>query len=87
LSSVATALDAASSAVRQGFEQYDSTRKTVDAQVAALSGLVEAAKREAGVSQELVASIRASAEAMRASEAQAREHLEQVNAALEVIRK
>lgn len=82
LSSVATALDAASSAVRQGFEQYDSTRKTVDAQVAALSGLVEAAKREAGVSQELVASIRASAEAMRASEAQAREHLEQVNAAL-----
>ena len=82
LSSVASTLETAAGAVQRGFEQYDSTRRTVDAQVAALSGLIEAAKREAGVSQELIASIKASAEAMRASEAQAREHLEQVNEAL-----
>lgn len=82
LSSAAASLQAASSAVRQGFEQYDSTRKTVDAQVAALMGLIESAKQEAGVSQELVASIRASAETMRKSEAESREHLDKVNAAL-----
>lgn len=82
LSSAATSLQTASSAVRQGFEQYDSTRKTVDSQVAALMGLIESAKQEAGISKELVANIRASADAMRNSEAESREHLENVNAAL-----
>lgn len=82
LSSASAALQAASTAVQRGFEQYDSTRKTVDLQVAALTGLVEAAKKEAGVSQELVSSIEASAEAMRSAEAQSREHLAGVNAAL-----
>lgn len=78
----AQTLQTASSAVQRGFEQYDSTRKTVDTQVVALMGLIEAAKKEAGVSQELVASIKASAEAMRRSEEEARSHLDQVNQAL-----
>ncbi|WP_232455786.1 anti-phage ZorAB system protein ZorA [Burkholderia ubonensis] len=82
LSSAAASLQAASTAVQRGFEQYDSTRKTVDTQVAALMGLIETVKREAGVSQELVSSIKASAEAMRKSEQEARLHLDQVNAAL-----
>lgn len=82
LASIAAALQAASTAVQRGFEQYDSTRRTVDTQVAALMGLIEAAKKEAGVSQELVASIQASAEAMRDAEAQSREHLANVNSAL-----
>jgi hypothetical protein len=82
LSSVAVTLQSTSTAVQRGFEQYDSTRKTVDTQVAALMGLIEAAKKEAGVSQELVASMRASAEAMRRSEEEARAHLDQVNTAL-----
>jgi len=82
LSSAAASLQAASTAVQRGFEQYDSTRKTVDAQVAALMGLIETVKKEAGVSQELVCSIKASAEAMRESEQEARQHLDQVNAAL-----
>lgn len=82
LSSAGSALQAASAAVQRGFEQYDSTRKTVDAQVATLTGLIESAKREAGVSQELVASIKTSAEAMRKAEAESRAHLDQVNAAL-----
>lgn len=54
LGSAAQTLQTASSAVQRGFEQYDSTRKTVDTQVVALMGLIEAAKKEAGVSQELV---------------------------------
>jgi hypothetical protein len=82
LTSAAASLQAASTAVHRGFEQYDSTRKTVDMQVAALTGLIESAKKEAGISQELVNSIKTSAEAMRQSEAEAREHLDQVNAAL-----
>ncbi|MFT7773272.1 anti-phage ZorAB system protein ZorA [Roseateles sp.] len=82
LSSTAASLQAASTAVQRGFEQYDSTRKTVDTQVAALMGLIESVKKEAGVSQELVNSIKSSAESMRQSEAEARSHLDQVNAAL-----
>ena len=82
LGSAAQTLQTASSAVQRGFEQYDSTRKTVDTQVVALMGLIEAAKKEAGVSQELVASIKASAETMRRSEEEARAHLDQVNQAL-----
>jgi hypothetical protein len=83
LSTTASALQAASTAVQRGFEQYDSTRKTVDAQVAALMGLIESAKQEAGISQELVSNIKSSAEALRHAEGQSREHLQQVNAALE----
>jgi hypothetical protein len=82
LTGASTSLQAASTAVQRGFEQYDSTRKTVDTQVAALMGLIESAKKEAGISQELVASIKASAEAMRRAEADSREHLAQVNDAL-----
>jgi hypothetical protein len=82
LSSTATTLQAASQAVQRGFEQYDSTRNTVDKQVVALMSLIETAKKEAGVSQELVASIKASADAMRQAEGEARAHLDQVNAAL-----
>lgn len=82
LSTAASSLQTAASAVQRGFDQYDSTRKTVDAQVAALMGLIESARKEAGISQELVTSIKASAEEMRRSEAEARSHLEQVNAAL-----
>lgn len=82
MASTAASLQAASTAVQRGFEQYDSTRKTVDTQVAALMGLIDSVKKEAGVSQELVNSIKSSAEAMRQSEAEARAHLDHVNAAL-----
>lgn len=82
LTATASSLQAAATAVQRGFEQYDSTRNTVDAQVASLMGLIEAARKEAGVSQELVASMKASAEAMKRAEGEAREHLEKVNDAL-----
>lgn len=82
LSTVSSTLQAASLAVQKGFEQYDSTRRTVDAQVAALMGLIESAKKEAGVSQELVANLKASAVSLRDAESASRAHLEQVNAAL-----
>ncbi|MBF5006182.1 anti-phage ZorAB system protein ZorA [Diaphorobacter caeni] len=82
LATTAASLQAASNAVQRGFEQYDSTRRTVDTQVAALMGFIEAAKAEAGISEKLVASMKESAELMRQSSADGREHLDKVNDAL-----
>lgn len=82
LASASSVLQTAASAVQRGFEQYDSTRRTVDAQVASLTDLIESAKREAGVSQELVANIKESADEIRKSEEESRAHLNQVNDAL-----
>jgi hypothetical protein len=82
LTSAAATLSSSAQAVQRGFDQYENTRKTVDAQVASLMGLIESAKKEAGVSKELVESIQVSAAALKNAESQSREHLEQVNTAL-----
>lgn len=82
LTSAAATLQVASTAVQKGFEQYDSTRKTVDIQVVALMGLIASAKAEAGVSQELINNIKKSADTLRQAEQSSREHLDQVNDAL-----
>lgn len=82
LTSAAATLQSSAQAVQRGFEQYENTRKTVDSQVASLMGLIESVKKEAGVSKELVESIKASATALKNAESQSREHLEQVNTAL-----
>lgn len=79
----AAGLQSASTAVQRSVEQYDATRKTVDAQVASLTGLIESARREAGLSKELIESMKASVESLRRAEGESRSHLDQVNAALE----
>lgn len=84
LNTTANSLQAAASAVQKGFDQYDSTRRTVDQQVAALMGLIESAKKEAGVSSELINNIKASAESLLKAETQSRQHLDAVNDALAV---
>ena len=73
------ALQAASLAVNSGFEKYDATRKTVDSQVLALTGLIESAKREAGVSQQLIEGVESSVKALRAAEDESRRNLSAVN--------
>lgn len=73
------ALQAASLAVNSGFEKYDATRKTVDSQVMALTGLIESAKREAGVSQQLIEGVESSVKALRAAEEESRRNLSTVN--------
>lgn len=82
LVSAASTLQEASQAVQKGLAQYESTRQVVDAQLSALMGLIDSAKREAGVSVDLIASLQTSARAMQAAETASREHLNQVNAAL-----
>lgn len=73
------ALQTASLAVNNGFEKYDSTRKSVDSSVMALTGLIESAKREAGVSKQLIESIEASVKALRSAEADSRSNLLSIN--------
>lgn len=73
------ALQAASLAVNNGFEKYDATRKTVDSQVSALTSLIESAKREAGVSQQLIEGVESSVKALRAAEEESRRNLNAVN--------
>jgi hypothetical protein len=73
------ALQTASLAVNNGFEKYDATRKSVDSQVLALNGLIESAKREAGVSQQLIEGVESSVKALRAAEEESRRNLNAVN--------
>jgi hypothetical protein len=84
LNTSAMSLQTAASAVQKGFDQYDSTRRTVDLQVAALMGLIESAKKEAGISSELINNIKTSAESLSKAETQSRQHLDAVNEALAV---
>ncbi len=69
------ALQAATLAVNNGFEKYDATRKTVDSHVLALTGLIESAKREAGVSQQLIEGVESSVKALRTAEEDSRRNL------------
>jgi hypothetical protein len=73
------ALQAASLAVNNGFEKYDATRETVDSHVLALTGLIEAAKREAGISQQLIEGVESSIKALRVAEEESRRNLSAVN--------
>lgn len=75
----ANELQVASLALNNGFEKYDATRKTVDSQVMALTGLIESAKREAGVSKQLIESVESSVKALRLAEEEGRQNLNAVN--------
>ena len=82
LASTATSLQAVALAVRQGFEQYENTRQTVDSGVATLAALVENAKKEAGVSRQMVSDLERIVEQLRVAETHSLEYLEGVNKAL-----
>lgn len=82
LTVAATTLQSAATAVRQGFEQYDNTRKTVDTGVAALTTLIENAKKEAGVSKQLLVDMERIVVQLKSAETQSLEYLEGVNKTL-----
>ncbi len=82
MTATAGTLQTAAGAVQRGFEQYDSTRKTVETHVTALTALIESAKREAGLSKDLIKAIQDGVTSLRDAEAASRAHLEDVNAAL-----
>ena len=82
LTTAATTLQSAATAVRQGFEQYDNTRKTVDTGVAALTTLIENAKKEAGLSKELLGDMERIVTQLKTAETQSLQYLEGVNKTL-----
>lgn len=82
LTTTAATLQAAATAVRQGFEQYDTTRKTVDMNVAALTGLIENAKKEAGLSKQMLTDLERIVGQLRQAETQSLQYLEGVNKTL-----
>ena len=82
LTLTASTLQAAATAVRQGFEQYDLTRKTVDTNVAALTGLIENAKKEAGLTKQMLADMERIVAQLKVAETQSLQYLEGVNKTL-----
>jgi DNA anti-recombination protein RmuC len=82
LNTSATALQTAALAVRQGFEQYDSTRRTVEAHVSALTSLIETARQEAGLSKAMLTDLERVVEQLRRAENQSEEYLAKVNQTL-----
>jgi hypothetical protein len=69
-------------ALNEGFNKYDSTRLTVDKNVLVLTGLVEQAKNELGLKQELMKNLEKSVLALRETQADGIEHLQSVNDAI-----
>lgn len=77
-----TTLQSAALAVRQGFDQYENTRKTVDSQVNTLTLLIGNAKSEAGLTKQMLGDMERIVEQLRTAETQSQQYLEQVNGAL-----
>jgi hypothetical protein len=82
LNTSATSLQSAALAVRQGFEQYDTTRKTVETHVTALTSLIETARKEAGLSKAMLTDLERVVAQLRLAENQSQEYLEGINGTL-----
>lgn len=82
LSTTAATLQTAASAVKQGFEQYETTRRTVDTGVASLTALIENAKKEAGLSRQMLTDLEGIVVQLKAAESQSLQYLEGVNKTL-----
>lgn len=72
-------LQTASLALNNGFEKYDASRQSVQEHILTLNGLIEVAKREAGLSQQLMESMEASVRSLRATEEQSQRNLQEIN--------
>lgn len=82
LEQTATTLQLASASVRTAFEKYDSTRESVQAYVLQLQSLVENAKKEAGLSSQMLADLERILGALQTAERQSTDYLNQVNTVL-----
>jgi len=82
LEQTATTLQLASASVRSAFEKYDSSRESVQAYVLQLQGLVENAKKEAGLSSQMLSDLERILSALQTAEKQSIDYLNQVNAVL-----
>ena len=83
LEQTATTLQLASASVRTAFEKYDSTRESVQNYVLQLQSLVENAKKEAGLSSQMLSDLERILGALQTAERQSTDYLNQVNSVLE----
>lgn len=82
LASTAAVLGSTATALQTGFEQYASVRHTIDANVGALVQLIENAKKEAGLSKQIIGDLDRIVEQLKAAETQSLQYLEGVNRTL-----
>ncbi|HRB15131.1 MAG TPA: anti-phage ZorAB system protein ZorA [Nitrospira sp.] len=82
LQATATTLQSAALVIKQGYELYDNTRKTVDSHVQMLTALIENAKREVGFTTQMIADLERVVGQLRIAETQSQQYLEKVNGAL-----
>jgi ElaB/YqjD/DUF883 family membrane-anchored ribosome-binding protein len=83
LEQTATTLQLASATVRTAFEKYDSTRESVQNYVLQLQSMVENAKKEAGLSSQMLSDLERILAALQTAERQSTDYLNQVNSVLE----
>jgi len=82
LEQTAATLQLASASVRTAFEKYDTTRESVQAYVLQLQSLVENAKKEAGLSSQMLSDLERILSALQTAEKQSTDYLNQVNTVL-----
>jgi hypothetical protein len=82
LEKTAATLQLASATVRTAFEKYDESRESVQSYVLQLQSLVENAKKEAGLSSQMLSDLERIFAALQTAEKQSTDHLNQVNAVL-----
>ena len=82
LGQTASTLQLASSSVRTAFEKYDETRESVQSYVLQLQTLVANAKKEAGLSSQMLADLERILSSLQTAEKQSTDYLNQVNGAL-----
>lgn len=82
LEQTASTLQLASASVRTAFEKYDESRESVQSYVLQLQGLVENAKKEVGLSSQMLADLQRIVDALQTAEKQSTDYLNQVNSVL-----
>lgn len=82
LAQTASTLQLASASVRTAFEKYDESRESVQGYVLQLQNLVDNAKKEAGLSSQMLADLERILSSLQTAEKQSTDYLNQVNAAL-----
>ncbi|QWD83158.1 anti-phage defense ZorAB system ZorA [Polynucleobacter sp. MWH-P3-07-1] len=82
LEQTASTLQMASSSVRTAFEKYDESRESVQGYVLQLQTLVENAKKEAGLSTQMLSDLERILGSLQAAEKQSTDYLNQVNSVL-----
>jgi hypothetical protein len=82
LEQTASTLQIASASVRTAFEKYDSSRESVQSYVLQLQNLVDNAKKEVGLSSQMLSDLEKILVALQTAEKQSTDYLNQVNSVL-----